>query len=168
MARTQLEHFPNLVTMFLTRVREKGDKPFLWSKRDGAWQAISYNEAARQVAALAPTAFTPSVQASSEPRRGLSAHPTGTPSRNGFVEYLTRDYRGPRTGAPISSTSARSYVSNLGLAERLLGRNLISGDGATTESAVRAAGAAKGVSQAHIRDVISAVRAYLQYISGTP
>ena len=53
MARTQLEHFPNLVTMFLTRVRENGEKPFLWSKIDGAWQAISYNEAARQVAALA-------------------------------------------------------------------------------------------------------------------
>ena len=30
MAR-QLEHFPNLVTMFLTRVREKGDAPFLWA-----------------------------------------------------------------------------------------------------------------------------------------
>ena len=53
MARTQLEHFPNLVTMFLTRVRENGDKPFLWSKRDGAWQPITYNDAARQVAALA-------------------------------------------------------------------------------------------------------------------
>jgi long-chain acyl-CoA synthetase len=52
-ARTQLEHFPNLVTMFLARVREHGDKPFLWDKRDGAWQAISYNEVARQVAALA-------------------------------------------------------------------------------------------------------------------
>ena len=53
MARTQLEHFPNLVTMFLTRVRENGEKPFLWNKRDGAWQSISYAEAARQVAALA-------------------------------------------------------------------------------------------------------------------
>ena len=49
----QLEHFPNLVTMFLTRAREKGDKPFLSAKRDGAWQSISYAEAARQVAALA-------------------------------------------------------------------------------------------------------------------
>ena len=49
----QLEHFPNLVTMFLTRAREKGDKPFLWAKRDGAWQSISWAEAARQVAALA-------------------------------------------------------------------------------------------------------------------
>jgi long-chain acyl-CoA synthetase len=52
-ARTQLEHFPNLVTMFLTRVSENGDKPFLWTKRSGAWRPISYNEAARQVAALA-------------------------------------------------------------------------------------------------------------------
>src|SRR5687767_4025279 len=39
--------------MFLGRVRGSGDKPFLWSKRTGAWQAISYNQAARQVAALA-------------------------------------------------------------------------------------------------------------------
>ena len=53
MARTQLEHFPNLVTMFLTRVRENGDKPFLWTKRSGTWRPISYNEAARQVASLA-------------------------------------------------------------------------------------------------------------------
>jgi len=49
----QLEQFPNLVTMFLTRAREKGDKPFLSAKRDDAWQAISYAEAVRQVAALA-------------------------------------------------------------------------------------------------------------------
>ena len=52
MKRTQLEHFPNLVAMFLARVSEKGNAPFLWSKRDGAWDSISYNEAARQVAAL--------------------------------------------------------------------------------------------------------------------
>jgi long-chain acyl-CoA synthetase len=52
-AKTQLEHFPNLVTMFLTRARENGDKPFLWRKVGGLWQSISYNEAARQVAALA-------------------------------------------------------------------------------------------------------------------
>src|SRR3990170_1305096 len=52
MAR-QLEKFPNLVTMFFTRAAEKGDAPFLWAKRDGAWQATSWREAARQVAALA-------------------------------------------------------------------------------------------------------------------
>jgi long-chain acyl-CoA synthetase len=52
-ARTQLEKFPNLVTMFLTRVRERSDSPFLWKKVEGSWQSISYNEAARQVAALA-------------------------------------------------------------------------------------------------------------------
>ena len=47
------EHFPNLVAMFFTRARERGDAPFLWAKRDGAWQAISWADAARQVAGLA-------------------------------------------------------------------------------------------------------------------
>jgi long-chain acyl-CoA synthetase len=52
MAR-QLEHFDNLVSMFLTRAAEKGDAPFLWAKRDGEWRPISWADAARQVAALA-------------------------------------------------------------------------------------------------------------------
>src|SRR4249919_583518 len=52
-ANTQLEKFPNLVSMFLTRAREKADAPFLSKKVDGEWRSISYNEAARQVAALA-------------------------------------------------------------------------------------------------------------------
>ena len=49
----ELEYFPNLVTMFLTRARKKGDKPFLWAKRGGTWQSIGWNEAARQAAAFA-------------------------------------------------------------------------------------------------------------------
>jgi long-chain acyl-CoA synthetase len=49
----QFEHFPNLVTMFFTRARENGDAPFLSRKRDGNWTAISWSEAARQVASLA-------------------------------------------------------------------------------------------------------------------
>jgi len=49
----QLEHFDSLVDMFLTRVREKGDAPFLWDKRDKKWQSVSWNEAARQVGAFA-------------------------------------------------------------------------------------------------------------------
>ena len=52
MAR-QLERFDNLVTLFLARVAEKGDAPFLWAKRDGEWRPISWTEAALQVAALA-------------------------------------------------------------------------------------------------------------------
>ena len=52
MAR-QLERFENLVSMFLARAAEKGDRPFLWAKRDGAWRPTSWTEAARQVAALA-------------------------------------------------------------------------------------------------------------------
>jgi long-chain acyl-CoA synthetase len=39
--------------MFLTRSREKGDAPFLWAKHGGAWEPISWSEAARQVAAFA-------------------------------------------------------------------------------------------------------------------
>ncbi|WP_242147746.1 AMP-dependent synthetase/ligase [Sphingomonas sp. BAUL-RG-20F-R05-02] len=49
----KLEHFPNLVAMFLARVSEKSDAPFLWYKRDGGWIAISWREAAEQVASLA-------------------------------------------------------------------------------------------------------------------
>ena len=48
----QLEHFPNLVAMFFARATTKGDAPFLWAKREGVWQATSWAEAARQVAAL--------------------------------------------------------------------------------------------------------------------
>jgi long-chain acyl-CoA synthetase len=49
----QLEHFPNLVSMFLARARQRTGQPFLSAKRDGAWQSLSYGEVARQVAVLA-------------------------------------------------------------------------------------------------------------------
>ena len=39
--------------MFLARAEGKGDKPFLWARKAGAWQPISWREATRQVAALA-------------------------------------------------------------------------------------------------------------------
>src|SRR5256885_3607706 len=52
MAR-QLEHFDNLVALFLARAEERGDQPFLWAKREDEWRPISWREAARQVAALA-------------------------------------------------------------------------------------------------------------------
>ena len=52
MAR-QLEHFDNLVSLFLTRAAEKGDMPFLWAKREGEWRSTSWADAARQVATLA-------------------------------------------------------------------------------------------------------------------
>jgi long-chain acyl-CoA synthetase len=48
----QLEHFPNLVTMFFERARAKGDAPFLWAKTGGAWHSISWRETAEQVARL--------------------------------------------------------------------------------------------------------------------
>ena len=49
----QLEHFPNLVTMFFTRASEKGDAPFLWAKSEGRWRSISWRETAEQVSSLA-------------------------------------------------------------------------------------------------------------------
>ena len=49
----RIEDFPNLVAMFAARVREQGDKPFLYAKRDGRWHPTSWTEAARQVASLA-------------------------------------------------------------------------------------------------------------------
>jgi len=51
MAR-QLERFDNLIALLVARAAEKGDAPFLWAKREGQWQSISWAEAARQVAAL--------------------------------------------------------------------------------------------------------------------
>ncbi|MFN3943690.1 MAG: AMP-dependent synthetase/ligase [Allosphingosinicella sp.] len=49
----QLEHFPNLVTMFFVRAEEKGDAPFLWAKKGGSWQSTSWREAAETVSKLA-------------------------------------------------------------------------------------------------------------------
>jgi long-chain acyl-CoA synthetase len=50
--RTELEHFPNLVAMFLARAGEKGDAPFLWVKREGEWRSLSWRDAAEMVARL--------------------------------------------------------------------------------------------------------------------
>ena len=44
---------PNLVAMFFEEAARLGDKPFLWAKRDGAWLALTWNEAAARVSALA-------------------------------------------------------------------------------------------------------------------
>ena len=49
----KLEHFPNVVTMFFTRVRERGEAPFLWAKRGGAWHPKSWRETAEDVSRLA-------------------------------------------------------------------------------------------------------------------
>ncbi|MBA2771474.1 MAG: long-chain fatty acid--CoA ligase, partial [Sphingomonas sp.] len=45
--------FDNLVQMFLTRARGKGDAPFLLAKRSDGWQPVTWSEAARQAAGLA-------------------------------------------------------------------------------------------------------------------
>jgi len=50
---TDFDECPNLVSLFLARADELGDKPMLWAKRDGAWQATTWAEAARMVCLLA-------------------------------------------------------------------------------------------------------------------
>jgi len=43
---------PSLAAMFFAEAARRGDAPFLWAKHDGAYRAISWREAARQVGAL--------------------------------------------------------------------------------------------------------------------
>ena len=43
----------NLVTLFLSRADELGDKPMLWEKHDGHWHSLSWSEAARRVCLIA-------------------------------------------------------------------------------------------------------------------
>jgi len=50
---TDFENAQNLVTLFLARADERGDRPFLWSRRNGSWQSLSWAEVARQVCVLA-------------------------------------------------------------------------------------------------------------------
>ncbi len=45
--------WPNLAAMFFDQVARHGDRPFLWAKRDGAYRALSWGDAAARVTALA-------------------------------------------------------------------------------------------------------------------
>jgi long-chain acyl-CoA synthetase len=45
--------FPNLTAMFFARAHEHGTRPFLWSKQDGVWRSLGWDDVARDVAALA-------------------------------------------------------------------------------------------------------------------
>ena len=53
MQLSEIEAANNLVALFLVRADQGGERPFLWHKRDGAWHALSWAEAARQVCLLA-------------------------------------------------------------------------------------------------------------------
>jgi long-chain acyl-CoA synthetase len=44
---------PNLAAMFFDWAAERGERPFLWAKREGAYRAITWAEAARRVSMLA-------------------------------------------------------------------------------------------------------------------
>jgi long-chain acyl-CoA synthetase len=43
---------PSLAAMFFAEAARQGDKPFLWAKRAGAYEAITWSETARRVSAL--------------------------------------------------------------------------------------------------------------------
>lgn len=43
----------NLVELLFARADARGEAPFLWAKREGAWHPISWAEAVRQISALA-------------------------------------------------------------------------------------------------------------------
>src|SRR5437868_10414957 len=43
---------PSLPAMFFAAAARRGDAPFLWAKRDGAYAALSWRQAAEQVGAL--------------------------------------------------------------------------------------------------------------------
>ena len=50
---SDLPNTRNLVELLLNRADARGDAPFLWAKRDGDWQSLSWAEVTRQVCCLA-------------------------------------------------------------------------------------------------------------------
>ena len=50
---SDLPNTRNLVELFLNRADARSNAPFLWAKRDGQWQALSWAEVTRQVCCLA-------------------------------------------------------------------------------------------------------------------
>lgn len=44
---------PSLPAVFFAKAAELGDRPFLWAKREGAWKAVTWKQAAEHVRALA-------------------------------------------------------------------------------------------------------------------
>ncbi len=48
-----MNSWPSLIAMFFSQAEKYGDKPFLWGKKDGAYQATNWRQAAEQVAAMA-------------------------------------------------------------------------------------------------------------------
>ena len=49
----ELNHWPNLVSMFVRQAQTKGDAPFLWAKHGVNWKSTTWNEALKQVECLA-------------------------------------------------------------------------------------------------------------------
>ena len=52
---TSMRDWDSVPHLFFEQAKRLNDKPFLWAKNNGTYQAINWNEAARQVCALADT-----------------------------------------------------------------------------------------------------------------
>jgi len=50
---SDFDQYPNLVAMFLDRARSRGDAPFLWARREGAWRSLNWKQASDQVCLIA-------------------------------------------------------------------------------------------------------------------
>ena len=51
--QSSYEAWQNLPQMFFEKAREQGDKPFLWTKREGKYQSLNWQECADAIRALA-------------------------------------------------------------------------------------------------------------------
>ena len=84
-----------------------------------------------------------------------------------FRQFLVSRYIG-RAGRPLGDHSAKSYCAYAAQAERLLRRDLDELPGAEfgeLPQALRAAGAAEGVTGARLNNCESGLRAYLQFLA---
>ncbi|MEK7821196.1 MAG: long-chain fatty acid--CoA ligase [Pseudomonadota bacterium] len=52
-ALKRFERWPNLAAMFFDQIDRLGERPFLWSKRDGNWHPLTWGDTAARVSALA-------------------------------------------------------------------------------------------------------------------
>jgi long-chain acyl-CoA synthetase len=48
-----MKTWPNLIAMFVEQAELLGDKPFLWAKKNGKYQSISWKKSLETVLALA-------------------------------------------------------------------------------------------------------------------
>lgn len=98
---------------------------------------------------------------------GSSASDPDAPP-GGYYASLITAYRGPRTGFPISYDSARCYLSHIATARRLLrddfDKTILLGE-ADFDAAIHQVGKARGMPPGFRRNIVTALKAYRQYLT---